>query len=158
MNTNKLSIRKANELDCQLIFDFLNLIADNFGYKLDSNVNVERIKESYFIKKDAEVLIGEINDYAVSFSVIYKSYSSSLCIQNLYIEELFVIQEYRKLGIGTKMFQYILALANSYGCKRLDWMCLKNNGKAISFYQKLGAKYLDEWVHFRLSANNTYIK
>ena len=158
MDINELNIRKANEADCQLILNFLNLIANNFGYKLNSSINLERIMDSYFIKKEAEVLIGEINDYAVSFSVLYKTYSSSLCIQNLYIEELFVVQECRKLGIGTKMFRYILALANSYKCERLDWICLKNNANAILFYQKLGAQSLDEWVHFRLSDNKFHTK
>ena len=42
-------------------------------------------------------------------------------------------------------------IARDRGCGRMEWAVLNWNEPAIKFYEKLGAKPMDEWTVFRLT-------
>jgi len=69
----------------------------------------------------------------------------------LYLEDLYVKQEYRSKGIGKAIFGELGKIAQENDCARLDWAVLKWNQPSINFYEKtLGASALSEWVGMRL--------
>jgi len=97
-----------------------------------------------------ETYLGKINNQFVSYITFFMTYSSFLARQTLYLEDLFVLREYRKKGIGQRMFAFCVQQARDRNCGRMEWCVLNWNTPAINFYKKNGANQLD-WAFFRLT-------
>jgi ribosomal protein S18 acetylase RimI-like enzyme len=69
----------------------------------------------------------------------------------IYVEDLFVLPEFRRQGIGRELLRQVAAIAVETGCQRLQWEVLDWNTPAIDFYRAIGAEFLDEWRNVRLS-------
>ncbi|ADO77069.1 GNAT family N-acetyltransferase [Halanaerobium praevalens] len=149
-NKSKFKIRFAKEEDSQLILKFIKELADYEKLLDQVEATTEKIKESIFEKKQAEVLIAEVDKKAVGFALFFHNYSTFLGWANLYLEDLYVIPEARGQGYGKKLFKKLAEIAVDRGCKRLDWWCLDWNQSSIDFYKSIGAKAMDEWTVYRL--------
>ncbi|MCW3983219.1 MAG: GNAT family N-acetyltransferase [Candidatus Bathyarchaeota archaeon] len=86
----------------------------------------------------------------VGYIIHYFTYSSFLALPTLFIEDIFVLEEYRGRGIGEKMFSFLKQVAKREGCGRIEFTVLKWNKSAQEFYEKNGAKRL-EWYLYRLT-------
>ncbi len=69
----------------------------------------------------------------------------------LYLEDLYVMPEYRGSGLGRGLLLSLAELAVERGYARLEWAVLDWNQPAIDFYRSLGAVAMDEWTVYRLS-------
>lgn len=87
----------------------------------------------------------------VGYMILVNTYSSFEARPTLYLEDLFVLPEYRGRGIGKAMMRRAIDLAWKRRCGRMEWTCLDWNAKAQEFYQKLGARKLSEWYLYRLN-------
>jgi GNAT superfamily N-acetyltransferase len=99
----------------------------------------------------AEVLIAEDDARAVGFALFFHNYSTFLAKPGIYLEDLFVLPEYRGRGHGKALFAALAKLAVVRGCGRLEWAVLDWNEPSIGFYKSLGAKPMDEWTVYRLT-------
>lgn len=88
----------------------------------------------------------------VGYALYFYSYSSFLARPTLYIEDIFVLEKFRHSGIGLALLKKCAELAARRGCGRMEWSVLTWNKGAIDFYEKLGARRLEEWQTFRLDA------
>lgn len=86
----------------------------------------------------------------VGYAILFETYSTFLARPTLFLEDLFVVPEFRQRGIGTAMFNRFIRMAFERGCGRMEWSCLNWNVQAQSFYEKLGARRLSEWMVYRL--------
>jgi len=68
----------------------------------------------------------------------------------IYVEDLFVTEDKRSLGIGTHMLKCAIQIAFQWGCARIQWQVLDWNQSAIDFYKKIGAEPFPEWLTFRM--------
>lgn len=89
----------------------------------------------------------------IGYMILVKLYSSFEARPTLYLEDLFVLPEYRGRGIGNTMMRRCIELAWKRGCGRMEWTCLDWNVKAQKFYHQLGARKLSEWFLYRLRRN-----
>ncbi|XP_073479404.1 thialysine N-epsilon-acetyltransferase-like isoform X2 [Aquarana catesbeiana] len=62
----------------------------------------------------------------------------------LYLEDLFVMPQYRGKGIGSKLLTATAELCLSLGCARLQLSVLDWNQSAISFYQSRGGRNMSK--------------
>ena len=69
----------------------------------------------------------------------------------LYIEDVFILPEYRGKGYGTQIFRRLANIALEEGCARMEWICLDWNEPSLQFYRNMGAVPMDEWTVQRLS-------
>jgi ribosomal protein S18 acetylase RimI-like enzyme len=69
----------------------------------------------------------------------------------VYLEDLFVLPEFRGFGIGKALLKQVAAIAVEKDCPRLGWEVLDWNTPAIDFYQAMGAEFLDTWRNVRVS-------
>jgi GNAT superfamily N-acetyltransferase len=99
-----------------------------------------------------QVYIAEVEGKAVAYAITCETYSSFLALPTLYLEDLFVIPDARRLGVGRAIFRYLAGEAVRRGCGRMEWVVLDWNQLAIDFYEKLGARHLKEWYTYRLTA------
>ena len=96
----------------------------------------------------AESAAGE----ALGYAITCETYSSFLALPTLYLEDLFVLPDARRGGIGKAFFRFLAAEANRRGCGRMEWVVLDWNQLAIQFYEGLGARHMREWYTYRLNA------
>jgi GNAT superfamily N-acetyltransferase len=89
----------------------------------------------------------------VGYALIFETYSTFLARPTLYLEDLFVLPDYRKRGIGGALLDYCIALARERDCGRMEWACLDWNTPAQGVYERLGAKKMSEWLLYRLTGD-----
>jgi len=103
----------------------------------------------YFQTLVAEVL-EEGRWKPVGFALYFFTFSTFLGKPTLYLEDLFVLPEYRGNGIGRTVLGYLAQIALEHDCGRMEWAVLDWNTPAIEFYKKLGARPLEDWTTYRL--------
>lgn len=86
----------------------------------------------------------------VGFALYFFNYSTFVGKKGLYLEDLYVMPEYRGKGIGKALFQQLAKEAVAKGCGRYEWQVLDWNEPSINFYKSMGAISMDGWTTFRL--------
>jgi GNAT superfamily N-acetyltransferase len=86
----------------------------------------------------------------VGYAFVFETYSTFLALPTLYLEDLFVLPEYRGRKAGYALFRHCAEEALRRGCGRFEWAVLDWNRPAIEFYERLGAKHLHDWLIYRL--------
>lgn len=152
---NNITIRSAVPEDTELIYDFILQLARYEKMSSEVSATPELLYESLFIKHQAEVLIAEVNQIPAGFALYFHNFSTFLGKANLYLEDLYVVEEMRGKGIGTKIFKKLAEIAVERNCERLDWWCLDWNEPSIKFYtERLHATAMDEWTVYRICASD----
>lgn len=101
----------------------------------------------------AEVLIAYLGDEPAGFALFFHNYSTWLGKRGIFLEDLFVRSRFRKHGVGYELFRELARIALERDCGRVEWSVLNWNELAISFYQQIGAKPMDDWTSFRLTGD-----
>ena len=102
-------------------------------------------------QRNAEVVFAEVDGVKVGFALYFTSYSTFLSKAGIYLEDLFVLEEYRSNGYGKALLKYLAALVVERGYGRLEWSVLNWNRPSIEFYDSLGAEPMKEWTGYRLT-------
>lgn len=153
MPEQEITIRAAIEADLALILRFVRGLAE-YERLLDECVATEaQLREHLFGPRPyAEVLIAEQAGEPVGFALYFFNYSTFLAQPGLYLEDIFVLPERRRLGAGRALLRRLAQTAVAHGCGRLEWSVLDWNEPAINFYRGLGARLMDEWTTCRLDS------
>lgn len=150
---NQYYFRFAEPEDCALILEFIKGLAE-YEKMLDQVVATEDLlREWIFEKKKAEVLFVCEDEKEVGFALFFHNFSTFLGRAGIYLEDLFVLPEYRKRGYGKALLQQLAKIALERGCGRLEWWCLDWNKPSIEFYLSLDAEPMDEWTVYRLTGD-----
>lgn len=150
--SQNFSIKPASTTDVPLLFSFIKELAEYEKLSHDVIATEEGLRKTLFGDHPyAEVVIGYLDHQPVSFALYFHNYSTFLGQPGIYLEDLYVKPEARGLRIGQKMLAYLAQLAKERKCGRLEWSVLNWNESAISFYEKLGAKAMDEWTVYRVT-------
>ena len=148
---NELTFRFADERDCALILQFIKGLAE-YEKMADQVIATEALlREWIFEKKKAEVLFACEGGNEVGFALFFHNFSTFLGCAGIYLEDLFVLPEYRGKGYGKALLKRLAKLTVERGCGRLEWACLDWNRPSIDFYLSLGAVPMDEWTTYRVT-------
>ena len=93
------------------------------------------------------------NEKEVGFALFFYNFSTFLGQAGIYLEDLFVLPEYRGKGYGKAILKQLAKLAVERGCGRLEWACLDWNKPSIDFYLSLGAIPMEEWTTYRVTGD-----
>jgi GNAT superfamily N-acetyltransferase len=145
------NLRFATVEDVELILSFIKELAEYEKLFHEVVATCEKLKETLFDKKIAEVIIGEYKDEAVGFCLFFHNYSTFLGKAGIHLEDLFIKKEFRGHGFGKVFLSFLGKVALDRDCGRLEWSCLDWNKSAIDFYKKMGATSMDEWITFRVT-------
>ncbi|MDY5612821.1 GNAT family N-acetyltransferase [Dysosmobacter sp.] len=149
----ELVFRFAEERDTPLILDFIKKLAD-YEHLLDQVVADEAtLADQLFQKKNAQVLFAMEDGKEVGFALFFHNFSTFLGRSGLYLEDLFVLPEYRGKGYGKAILQKLAAIAMERGCGRMEWWCLDWNQPSIDLYRSLGAEPMSDWTVYRLTGD-----
>ena len=148
---NGLTFRAAEEKDCGLILYFIRELA-TYERMLDEVVATEEMLSDWlFEKRSAEVIFACEDGKEVGFALFFHNFSTFVGRAGLYLEDLYVLPEYRGKGYGKALLRRLAAIAVERGCGRMEWVCLDWNQPSIDFYRSLGAKPMDEWTIYRVA-------
>src|SRR4051812_13800422 len=92
----------------------------------------------------------------VGYALFFMTYSTFLARPSLYLEDLFVLPEARRAGIGAAFMKQLITLATEAGCGRFEWTVLDWNEPAQKFYRSLGAEVLPDWRICRLEGEKLF--
>jgi len=156
--TNKqFTLRAAGKADVHLILEFIKELAE-YERLAHEVVATEADLEHYLFGKDkvAEVILGFEGVIPVGFALFFHNFSTFLGKPGIYLEDLFILEEYRGKGYGKSLLTYLAKLAVERNCGRLEWAVLDWNEPSIEFYKSLGASLLDEWIVNRVSGEKLH--
>jgi len=149
---SEFNIRQAISDDLPQIFGLIQGLAEYQNLTHQVTGTIEDLREHLFGSRIyAEAIVTEIDLKIVGFALFFPSYSTFLTKPGIYLEDLFVLPEYRRRGIGKAMLAYLGKLALERDAGRLEWSVLDWNESAIAFYQSMGAKILPDWRKGRVA-------
>ena len=149
-----MEFRFATRQDVPLILQFIKELAD-YEKLLDEVVATEELLERWiFDKQKAEVIFALEDGREVGFALFFHNFSTFLGRAGIYLEDLYVREEYRHKGYGKGLLKKLAQIAKEHGCGRLEWWCLDWNKPSIDFYLSLGAQPMDEWTVYRFAGES----
>jgi len=151
MTHKTIAIRAATKNDAALILSFIQGLAEYEKLAHEVVGTEQDLQRTLFGDKPAaEVLIAEYKGQPTGFALFFTSYSTFLARPGIYLEDLFVLPQFRGHGIGKTLLSYLAALVVERKMGRLDWSVLDWNEPAIKFYEQIGARGLSDWTQYRL--------
>jgi len=140
-------IKQGEVEDVPLVLELIKGIAayEKLAHEV---VATEELLEKYLFsdEKVAEVVIGYEGEKPVGFALFFHNFSTFTGRPGLYLEDLFVYEEYRGKGYGKVLLLYLATLAKERDCARFEWVVLDWNTPAIDFYNSLGTKQMSDWI------------
>ena len=150
-------IRFATESDIPLIYGFILKMARYEKLENEVDTSEEALHRAIFLEKQAEVILCEAEGKTVGFALFFHNFSTFKGQHGLYLEDIYVDQEYRGRGYGKAMFLRLVAIAMERRCRRMGGTALNWNRPAIAFYESMGAVRMSEWSTFRLDEEHLRI-
>ncbi|MBN2365169.1 MAG: GNAT family N-acetyltransferase [Calditrichaeota bacterium] len=148
-------IRAAEKSDIPQLLDLVKKLADY--EKLLSQVTASEelyrkngFGESQFFRAFLVENSHENEPRYLGFALYFFTFSTFLGKPTLYLEDLFVLPEYRGRGIGTALLKILAKTALENNCGRMEWSVLDWNESAIRLYRRLGAVPMADWTVYRL--------
>ena len=149
--SDKLTFRNAERRDTALILRFIKELAD-YEKMLDEVVADEATLEEWlFDKQKAEVIFAVVDGREIGFALFFHNFSTFLGHAGIYLEDLYVMPEYRGKGYGKAILKKLASIAVERGCGRLEWWCLDWNKPSIDFYKSMGAEPMEDWTVYRVA-------
>ena len=153
--SSPLVLRSATPADVSTLFQLIQALAEYEKLSHAVTGSAAALESHLFGSRPyAEVILAEVAGQAVGFALFFPSYSTFLTQPGIYLEDLFVMSDYRGQGIGKALIAAVAELAVSRGCGRLEWSVLDWNQPAIAFYERIGAVILEDWRTCRVTGTS----
>ncbi|MGA3244169.1 MAG: GNAT family N-acetyltransferase [Bacteroidota bacterium] len=150
---DRLRIVPATKSDIPVILALIKELAEYERLAHEVVATEEILTETLFGERPyAEVLLAHYENNPVGYALFFHSYSTFLGRPGLYLEDLYVRPSLRGKGIGKALLATLARIALDRKCGRLEWAVLNWNEPAIGFYKSLGAKPMDTWTVYRITA------
>ncbi len=146
--------RKATIEDVPLILRMITNLAEyeKMGHLVLATEEV--LERNLFGEKSyAEVIFAIVDGIEAGFALYFNNFSTFLGKPGIYLEDLYVLPEFRKRGIGKEILSYLARIATDNDWGRMEWWVLNWN-PARKFYENIGAVAMDEWVVYRISGKD----
>jgi GNAT superfamily N-acetyltransferase len=148
-----VAIRPAEAADAATIVRLVRELAE--FERLADQVRITEadvLRDGFGERRCFECLLAEVDGAAVGFVLFLDSYSTFEGRQGIYIEDLYVSEAARGLGIGRRLMARLARIAIERECRRLDLGVLDWN-PARGFYDRLGFRHSAGWLPYRLTGD-----
>ena len=154
MTDPRLAFRPAGPADKNAILAMVNAMADiDKMPRLDEEAQKRLIRDA-FERRRFEMILAEWEGKPVGYVAFYEAYSTFEARPTFFIDDLFVLPEYRGRHVGYELFRTCLREAKRRDSGRVEWLVLEGNQPAFGFYDHLNAKKLKNWVPYRLNRSD----
>ena len=149
--TAATTIRSATETDAEALTDLFHAMYIHYwGSGAPSRSDISRHIMRDILPSGCEIVIAERAGRAVGLATFAVLYPGPGLGGQLTMKDLFVVAEARTSGVGRDLLTHLAKTATARGCLRLDWTAESSNPEAIAYYDRLGAKRVDEKVYYRV--------
>jgi GNAT superfamily N-acetyltransferase len=149
-----LRIDPATERDVPEILTLIQALAEYERMSGDVIADEARLRVALFGSAPAaEAVLARAGAEPVGFALWFHTFSTFLGRRGLYLEDLFVVPQWRGRGVGRALLAHLAQIAVERDCGRMEWSVLNWNEPAIRFYRGLGAKPMDQWTVYRLTGD-----
>lgn len=146
----KFTIRYAEKNEISIILGFIKELAE-YEKMLDMvDADEETLYHWIFDEKKANALFGVVDGKPVGMALYFYNFSTFKGRAGIYLEDLFVKPQARKIGLGKAFLKCLAQIALKEKLGRVEWVCLNWNTPSIEFYKSLGAKPVEDWIIFRM--------
>ncbi|MGI9190608.1 MAG: GNAT family N-acetyltransferase [Chitinophagaceae bacterium] len=145
------SIKNVTPADVPLLLTFIRHLAVYEKMENEVVATEAQLHTELFERASAHAVLAYENEIPVGFALYFFNFSTFLSKRGLYLEDLFVLPEYRGRGYGKALLMHLKHIAQQEQCGRMEWSVLNWNQPAIDFYESLGAKPMNEWTVYRLN-------
>ena len=151
-----MRIRRAVSEDVETIHQLIRDLALYERALERARATTEQLHEAFFSDNPRVFcdLVETDEDEIAGFAVWFLNYSTWTGTHGIFLEDLFVKDEFRGRGYGTALLSHLAQECVTKGYRRLQWSVLDWNQPSIDFYRSLGAEALDEWTVFRLKGES----
>jgi GNAT superfamily N-acetyltransferase len=160
MRANSLDLRMdftiapVQRCELPLLLELIRELARFEKLEHEVEARVEDLDQSFFgAKAVAGALFARCNQELAGYAIYFFTFSSFIGRAGIWLEDVYVRPAFRKRGLGKALIEAVAKIGMERNCGRFEWTALNWNRPALEFYDKLGAKTLDEWVLLRLNAS-----
>ncbi|MES2766518.1 MAG: GNAT family N-acetyltransferase [Bacteroidota bacterium] len=147
-----IEIERVTPETFDTFFDLITALADFEKLPPPDEAARERLKADAFKNPTRfEAYLAFKDNTPAAYCIIFETYSSFLAKPTLYLEDIFVLPEFRGQKIALEIMKFLADKALQCGYGRMEWQVLDWNQDAINFYEKLGAKRMKEWFSYRIT-------
>ncbi|KAJ1645778.1 hypothetical protein J3B02_003762 [Coemansia erecta] len=152
----KISIRPATEADADLVLWFIQEFALYGNKPNDVTATSEQLRQALAgpVPRIHALLVhiktDDGEEKPAAFSLYFYNLSGWTGQPSLYMEDMFVCSEYRRMGIGKLLLKQVAGIAVEKGCAGMGWRARNSNTPAIDFYKNVGAKEINGFTGFSL--------
>jgi GNAT superfamily N-acetyltransferase len=145
-------IRPARPADIPVIYQLIRDLA-SYEKALADVTGSEADLRRYLLAEPPAVFahVAEHDGEVAGFALWYLSFSTWEASHGIYLEDLYVRPDARRLGLGRALLAELARICVARGYSRLEWSVLDWNTPARAFYASLGAAEMSEWTVNRLS-------
>src|SRR5271165_2039283 len=93
----------------------------------------------------AHAVLAIADGSAVGLGLWYYTFSTFTGRPDMFLEDLFVEPDWRGRGIGLALLRHLARRAMAEKCRRIDWRVLNWNQPSIDFYERIGARKMQDW-------------
>jgi GNAT superfamily N-acetyltransferase len=140
-----MNIRKGKKEDMKGV---LELIQELAAFENEPNAVLitvdDLVRDGFGENPLFHVFVAEIDGSIVGIALYYYRYSTWKG-KTIHLEDLVVKDSMRGTGLGYALYSEIIKQGKKDNVRRIEWAVLDWNTVAIDFYEKSGAKVLDEW-------------
>jgi GNAT superfamily N-acetyltransferase len=149
-----IRIEAATASEVPIILRLIRALAEYEKLSGEVVATEDNIRKTLFgDAPEAEAVIAWARDEPAGLAIWFHNYSTFLAQRGLYLEDLFVLPEWRGQGIGKALLVHLAGIAVERGCGRMEWSVLNWNTPAIGFYRSIGAAPMDKWTVYRLAGD-----
>ena len=149
-----ITIRNINENDLAAVVELMRSFAEYENLAAYCTVTTERLYRAMFSDEGfVEGLIAFDYDKPIAYTLFHPNFSSFRGEMGLYLEDIYVLAEYRRHKLGLQLLRKIASIAKERSLERIDFQVLDWNTPAVNFYLKLGAESFDGESHFKFAGD-----
>ncbi|MBU1019377.1 MAG: GNAT family N-acetyltransferase [Patescibacteria group bacterium] len=143
-----VKLEKVNENNFDDFVEIIEKMCEWAGKELLGDDGRLRLKKHYFQDKPKfNAILAFIDDKPVGFVSFFETYATMDARVTMYVEDIFVLEEFQKQGIGKVLISECLNIAKEKDYGRVDLLSFREGPR--KFYEKLGAKWQDHNYHYR---------
>lgn len=148
-----LQIKPLNPQLVPTLYSMILEAADECCTRAEVTTTIEKLMEDGFGSAARyEALLALDSEQAVGFCLFFPMYSGWKGRRTLYLEDLFVLPNWRHLGVGTRLFQQVQRLALQRGAN-LAWETDRDNLRLRHYFTGMGAIDRSNKVSFYMEEN-----
>ena len=135
--------------DLEILSRFCHELAAFDGHK--ASMDAKKLKRTLFRPHtNVRAFLGYRKDEPIGFILAYESFTVYQGDRGLYVPGAYIIEKYRHLGYGVKLFQFLARYALENEFDFMNWIVEENNEKANAIYKKMGAIITPGWSYVRV--------